>query len=100
MDEAEYFALAKREMFPKMQDSAFVLSIVGDPDPKLCLEIGAAIMFDKPIIAVVPKGRPIPLSLRTIAHKVVELDDPTSESSRKVLMDAITELTESIRFRG
>jgi len=37
----DYLEHARREMFPKMKASAFSLVIVGDPDPKLCLEIGA-----------------------------------------------------------
>jgi hypothetical protein len=94
-----YFEHARREMFPKMKASAISLVLAGEPDPKLCLEIGAAIMFDKPILVIVPKGRTIPLSLRTIAHKIVEdIDLQSSDSERKV-QTAIEELMETWKFR-
>lgn len=95
-----YLEHARREMFPKMQGSAFTLTILGKPDPKLCLEIGAAIMFDKPILVVVPRGVAVPLALRTIAHKIVEIDGPDDEGSKQRIMAAVEEMAEMLRFRG
>ncbi len=99
----EYLERARREMFPKMRNSAFVMTIVGEPDPKLCLEVGAAILFDKPILLLVPRGRRVPLALRTIANKIVELDgdgvDP-SDADKERLSTAVNELMEASRFRG
>ena len=94
-----YLERARREMFPKMKGSALCLTILGDPDPKLALELGAAILFNKPIVLCVPKGREVPLSLRTIAHKIVEVDDMNDEESRKLLTAAISEVMETLPFR-
>jgi hypothetical protein len=98
----DYFDHAQREMFPRMKSSAFCISIIGEPDPKLCMEIGAAIMFDKPILVILPRGRNLPLSLRTIAHKVVEIesDDLKDPASRNRLSAAVSEVLEFAKFRG
>lgn len=96
----EFLEHARRDMFPKMKSSAFVLSIMGEPDPKLCLEIGAAIMFNKPILVVVPKGCEVPLALRTIAHKIVDIDDMKNAESQKTFLAAVQEMAEAARFRG
>jgi hypothetical protein len=100
MSSDDYFEHARREMFPKMKDSAFCLSIIDEPDPKLCLEIGAAIMFDKPIMVVVPRGKTVPLSLRTIAHKIVEIEDMQDEASRERVSAAVKEMMQAAQFRG
>ncbi len=72
---------AARDMFPKMKDSACSVVIGTDQcDAKLALEIGAAVMFNKPIIVALPKGRTIPDGLRRIAAEVVEIDDFNSAS--------------------
>lgn len=95
-----YLEHARREMFPKMQSSAFVMAVLGTPDPKLCLEIGAAILFDKPIVVIVPRGIAVPLALRTIAHKIVEMDGPDDEGSKQRISAAVEEMMQTLRFRG
>jgi hypothetical protein len=96
----EYFEHARREMFPKMKSSALAVIIAGDPDPKLCMELGAAILFNKPIIVTVPRGREIPLSLRTIANKIVEIDVEDREGTARKLNAAVDELLKSLPFRA
>jgi hypothetical protein len=96
----DYFDRARRELFPKMAGSAFCLSIVGTPDPKLCMEIGAAILFNKPIMLVIPRGRTIPLSLRTIAHEIVEIDGMEDAASKDRITAAVKRMIEVARFRG
>lgn len=58
-----------------MASSAYVMAIAADddPDPKQALEIGYAVLLDKPIIVVVPAGRQGPPGLERIAHRVVRL---------------------------
>lgn len=94
-----YLDRAKREMFPVMEQSAFCMTIVGTPDPKLCLEIGAAIMYDKPILAIVPRGAHVPLSLRTIAHKVVEVSEDLNDDDKAKVAAAVKEIMEIKDFR-
>ncbi len=77
-----YLEHARREMFPKLKDSVISITIApgDDPDPKICLELGAAILFDKPIIIVCPPGRPISANLKRVANAIVvgDMSDPTT----------------------
>jgi len=75
-----YLRRAEREVFPKMKASTISLAIAGDPDPKLCLELGAMILFDKPIIVLVPNGRQVPANLKRVASAIVhgDMSDPTT----------------------
>ena len=99
MNEDELFENARRNLFPKMKESGIAMAIIGEPDPKLCLEIGAMIMFDKPIMVVVPRGRSVPLALRTIAHKIVEISNPPTPADQDAMMVALSEMKEIATFR-
>jgi hypothetical protein len=100
MSDSEYFEHARREMFPKLKASALSMVLLGDPDPKLCLELGASILFNKPIIVLVPAGREVPLSLRTIANKIVEISTPPTEADGLAIKRAINEMVKAAAFRG
>lgn len=90
------------ELAPKMKNSAFMLSLVtadDKPDIKFCLELGMAIMLDKPIMAVVLDGAAVPPQLAKIAAEIVRLprdaglSTPESRSAASRLIgDAITRM--------
>ena len=80
----EYLEHARVEMFPKLKNSAMSLTIVGNPDPKLCLELGAAILFDKPIIALVFDGRAVPANLARVATEIVQTSMGDPDASNKI----------------
>lgn len=81
---------AVEELYPKMEDSAMCLSIWSDkPDPKICMEIGAAVCFNKPIIVCVFRGEKVPSSISRIASAIVEVDMDDMERSKKRLTRAI-----------
>lgn len=89
----EWLRRAEREMFPKMKDSAMSLVISGEPDAKLCLEVGAAILYDKPILVVVPKGRRVPRNLQRIAERTVEIDFENPDPLQQAKLErAISEI--------
>lgn len=68
-----YLTHAEREMLPKMKASAISVTLfTGSVDIKLCLEVGAAILFDKPIIVVACGDRPIPANLKRVASVIIE----------------------------
>ena len=90
-DEDEFFRHARTEMFPKMKESAISIVIGGEPDPKLCLELGAAILFDKPIIAVILPGVKIPANLARVASAIIQGDLRDAAVEGK-LKDAITRI--------
>ena len=90
----DYFEHAQKEMLPKMKASALSIHINSkNPDIKLCAELGAAILFDKPIIVLVPSDAP-PLSanLKRVASFIVQGDVNDPETLKK-LSDAIQSLT-------
>jgi len=78
-DFVEHF---RRDALAKMHDSAFVMSILptsGEVDLKFAIELGASIMLDKPIMAVVMPGAHVPERLRRVVDAVVEADLDTAE---------------------
>lgn len=85
----------RRETLEKMTDSAFVMSIVPDDknlDVKFAVELGMAIMLDKPIMAIVQPGARIPDKLRTVCEEIVEMDIDLEEG-RAELLKAISRMT-------
>jgi hypothetical protein len=75
----DYLDHAQREMLPKLEGSALVITIGADkPDIKLCLEVGASILLDKPLILMLPKGRQVSANLKRVATVIVEgnMNDP------------------------
>jgi hypothetical protein len=82
-DNAEWEAYAKHirdELVPMIDSSAIAMSLVPkEADVKFAVELGLCIMMDKPIIAIVPSGTPVPAKIRAVADEIVEGSpgDPT-----------------------
>lgn len=76
-----WVAHIREDTVAKMVESSFVMSIVpsGETDIKFAVELGLAIMLDKPIIALAIQGVETPPGLRRIAHAVIEVDDIDTE---------------------
>lgn len=75
----------RENVLPNMKTSAYVITIApegGDADVKIAVEIGFAILLDKPLIVLKAKGRPVAERLLRIADHVVEGDMDT-EAGRK-----------------
>lgn len=66
--EREFEEGVKRELFPKVESSGTMMSLVGsnEPDVKMCVEMGAALMFDKPIFGVLLPGAEANENLRRV----------------------------------
>lgn len=79
-------------------DSACVISIAaeGEPDIKLAVETGLAVLLDKPIVAVAVGGRQVPPGLRRIAHSVVEIDDMDTAAGAQELQDKLLPILEEL----
>jgi hypothetical protein len=73
----EWAARVKRELVPKLEDSACTISLVpeGETDVKFAVELGLSIMLDKPIILVVRPGTKVPAKLALVAADIVEVSD-------------------------
>jgi hypothetical protein len=82
----EYVRRVRDDLLPKLNASAYVVSLVprGDFDVKFAVELGASIMLDKPIIAVVEPGTRVSRKLLSVADIVVEgnRNDPAEMSER------------------
>lgn len=76
----------RRDTLEKLAGSALVMSLIPKTgfDVKFAVELGAAIMLDKPILAVVPAGQRIPAKLRQVADEIVDADIDVADGQRRV----------------
>lgn len=70
----------------KIESSAFVLQLVpkGEPDIKFCVELGLAIMYDKPIVQVIDPDASPPGKLLQVADVIVKADIDTEDGREQV----------------
>ena len=93
---------ATKDMMPKMKSSAFVMSLYprdGLPDPKFCMELGAALMMDKPILMIVSDNIAIPQRLRELVTRTVtingtEMNSDNKERIQVAISEMLTELSQ------
>lgn len=71
-----------------MQHDPICDSRSDDLDVKFCVELGASIMLDKPILAVVRPGVKCSKKLMTVVDEIIE-GDPTTTTGRKAISEAI-----------
>lgn len=77
------------EVAPKMVESAYVITIApdgGTADVKQAVEIGYAILLNKPLIVLKTPGRVVAEKLLRIADHVVE-GDMSTEAGRTAVSD-------------
>lgn len=79
----------------KIRDCPLYMSLVTEnflKDPKCALELGLALLMDKPIALIVIKGTKIPENLKKVA-KAIEVFDPDDDQgmqrAAKALMDKL-----------
>jgi hypothetical protein len=80
------------EMAPKLEDSAVSISLVPEDregDVKFWVELGAAIMMNKPIIAVAFGDKPVPAKLALVADEIVRAPNGIDPDSSEDLTAAI-----------
>ncbi|HEV8639399.1 MAG TPA: hypothetical protein VG370_34760 [Chloroflexota bacterium] len=93
-EERRYFAHARRVLLPMLRGSHAYLGICpAEVDVKFALELGLAILLDKPLIFLVLRGRTLPEKLRRVADAVVEMDDLDDPASRGRLAAVLQEFT-------
>jgi hypothetical protein len=91
----DYQRRIRAELIPMIKDSAVTVSLVpgdGKLDVKFAVELGFMIMLDKPIIAVIPSGRKVPLKLAKVADEIVEgeISDPDFQERFHAAIDRVT----------
>jgi len=75
-DYGEWEDAVRREVIPMLQSTAACISLVPKvtTDVRFAVELGLAIMMDKPIIALVRPGSKISAALARAADELVEVD--------------------------
>jgi hypothetical protein len=86
----EFVRFQREDTMQKMMESAFVISIVPDEsDIKFAVELGMAIMLDKPLMVVTTRlGQKLPPKLERVADQVVVADLDT-EDGRQIMLRQI-----------
>lgn len=91
----------RRTSLEGIVESAAFVSILppgNQIDPRACMELGAAIMLGKPIIAVALDGQDVPPMLRALAFRVVEGDIDVEDGLKNVgvaITAALDEISEA-----
>jgi nucleoside 2-deoxyribosyltransferase len=83
----EFVEHFRRGALEAMDESAFVTSLVPrehDVDVKFAVELGAAIMLNKPILAVVAPGAEVPDKLRLVVDDLIRADVDTEEGRQEI----------------
>lgn len=94
----EFVSHCEEELYPKLDSSAFVMSLCptdGKPDVKFSVELGMSIMLDKPIVAVVMPGVPMPKKLEMVADHILVVDIRTP-SGQRMLTEAISDIMKEL----
>ena len=93
----EFVSHFREDALLKLDSSAFVVSLVpGEFDVKFAVELGAAIMFDKPILAVLSPESLVPERLKRVCDELV-IADVDTEEGRELIRDAILRMGDSVR---
>jgi hypothetical protein len=82
----EFVQSVRRDALEKIDQSSFVLQLVpkGEADIKFAVELGLAIMLDKPIVAVISPETEPPGKLLRVVDIVVRADIDTEEGRQQV----------------
>lgn len=92
------------EVIPQLSSSAMTIQLLPDEegkiDPAFCLQLGASIMLDKPIVAVAIEGRDIPPKLQMIADEIVTLPDGVSPEGAEQMQTAIERIGKKLDDKG
>lgn len=96
--EFEEFAEAVQEdLYPKIESSALVMTLFAGPvDVKLALEMGFALLMDKPIVVAKFPGTTLSEKLMKVADIVIDYD-PTNPNNTA---DQIAEVIDRLRLEG
>lgn len=100
----KFFKHVEAVTIPKMRECVVSLTIFsGKVDVKLCVELGAAILLDKPILVVVERDTRIPVNLKRCASRIIEIDfdrmDPRSQEKIRAALDEILKNDERAKER-
>lgn len=92
---ADFVRSARRDAAAKIAKSAYTMVLLEGPnvdpekvDVKFAVELGLSLLYDKPMVAVIPAGQlgDVPLKLRTVVDYIIEVeaDVDSPEFSREL----------------
>lgn len=88
----EFINEARTEAVDKIAQSNIVVQLVPDEvDIKVALEVGVAVLLDKPLVVVALPGRQVSEKLALVADEVVHAD---LETGGKLITDALRRVME------
>jgi hypothetical protein len=88
-DAKKWLADVEQDMLPKLEGSAFMMAVFdGKVTAEFAVQIGAAIMLDKPIVLLALEGASISPKLEQVADAIVR-GDPKLDPVKKRLTEAI-----------
>lgn len=94
---AEVGEALRRDMLPKMKSSRFVMGIITpESDPWLLMQIGAAVLLEKPLVLIVLRGAWVPAKARQLADIVIEVASADAPADRAKIQAGIRELMEKL----
>jgi hypothetical protein len=85
----EWIKKAGEDLAPKMRESAMFVSLFRESmasDPKCAMELGLAILNEKPIRLMVAEGTPIPAVLRKLAERIIFYKDGDEEDAKRAML--------------
>jgi hypothetical protein len=92
-----YLRRAQRDLLPMMRDSEVIMSLYhGEPDAKLAIETGFAVLLDKPIVGLVTPGTHAARKFIAVCDELIEADMTTAAGRQS----AQTRLAEAMRRLG
>lgn len=101
--QAQSMVITMKDVVAQLKQSAFCFIVCPSlgqlMDPTMCLQIGAAIACDKPIIVVAPLDGDLPSNLRRVASVIIR-GEATDNHVKQEISNAITGLlTHDARVR-
>jgi len=88
----------RKELVPKIEGSDIFISVTPmnkeKVDIKFAVELGLAIMYNKPIVAVITPGTEIPEKLTKVVDRFVELDLKDPKGAER-LQETIEEMLDN-----
>lgn len=88
----------RKNVVPNLIDSKLFVSITPNDkdqvDVKFAVELGLAIMYDKPIVAVIQPGVKLSEKFCKVVDRWIEMGDPSDPTARDRLTNTLQEMIE------
>lgn len=90
---------ARKDIIPKMRGSAFCVTVVTPHgiDPYLCLQLGACLLLEKPLLILALGNVWIPARVRALADAIVEGDTMENPEVQERIRAAMLAVVEKVR---